>query len=84
LSTTSKQIEVKYFALLREQSGLEREVCTTQARTARELFDELSGKYNFSLQPERLAVAVNNEFTRWENELVEGDLVVFIPPVAGG
>ena len=41
----------------------------------RELFGELSRKYRFTLPFERLAVAVNNEFSRWDNELAEGDVV---------
>jgi sulfur-carrier protein len=80
----TKQIRVQYFALLREQSGLSSEVCATNAQNPRELFSELSHKHGFSLPVERLAVAVNNEFSRWDNELAEGDVVVFIPPVAGG
>jgi molybdopterin converting factor small subunit len=83
-ATETKQVHVQYFALLREQSGLTSEVCETGARTPRELFSELSRRHSFSLPVERLAVAVNNEFSRWDSDLAEGDMVVFIPPVAGG
>jgi molybdopterin converting factor small subunit len=83
-ATETKQVHVQYFALLREQSGMAGEICATSAQTPRELFGELSKRYSFSLPVERLAVAVNNEFSRWDHELAEGDVVVFIPPVAGG
>jgi molybdopterin converting factor small subunit len=29
-------------------------------------------------------VAINAEFSDWSQPLLEGDAVVFIPPVAGG
>jgi molybdopterin converting factor small subunit len=82
--TETKKLQVQYFALLREQSGVDRETCDTVARTPRELFTELSGRHRFTLPIERVAVAVNNEFSRWDSQLSEGDLIVFIPPVAGG
>ncbi len=77
-------VRVQYYALLREQAGRSEEAVATQARTPRELYAELSRRYPFSLPPEMLRVAVNAEFGDWSQPLVEGDAVVFIPPVAGG
>jgi molybdopterin converting factor small subunit len=48
------------------------------------LYEELKGRHPFSLAPEMLRVAVNAEFGEWTQPLVDGDSVVFIPPVAGG
>ncbi len=84
MSEQNKQIHIQYFALLREERGLTAETIRTESRTARQLFDELNKKHNFSLGSDRLNVAINEEFQPWETALNEGDAVVFIPPVAGG
>ncbi len=81
---TARQIEVQYFAILREQAGRSRESLQTRARTPRELYAELQQRHPFSLQPEMLRVAINEEFGDWAQPLAAGDSVVFIPPVAGG
>jgi molybdopterin-guanine dinucleotide biosynthesis protein A len=82
--TVARQINVQYYALLREQAGRSSESLVTAALTPRELYQELRGRYPFSLAPEMLRVAVNSEFGDWGQRLSAGDSVVFIPPVAGG
>ena len=79
-----KNVKVQYYALLREQAGRSEEALVTDARTPRELYEELKARYPFSLAPEMLRVAVNAEFGEWSQPLADGDSVVFIPPVAGG
>ena len=79
-----KQLNVQYYALLREQAGRREEALRSSARTPRELYGELAARYPFTLAPEQLRVAVNAEFADWSTPLHEGDAVVFIPPVAGG
>jgi len=81
---TIKTIKVYYYALLREERGLGEEFLETTALTAEELYQELSKKYKFKLATDVLKVAVNNEFTQWQNKLRDNDSIVFIPPVAGG
>lgn len=78
------QIQVNYFAILREQRGVASEQITTSATTARELFSELSERHKFSLPRNRLRVAINGEFASWDAQLVEGASLALIPPVAGG
>ncbi|MGH8199209.1 MAG: NTP transferase domain-containing protein [Steroidobacteraceae bacterium] len=78
------QINVQYYALLREQAGRSSESLVTTASTPRALYEELKGRYPFSLAAEMLRVAVNSEFGDWGQRLNDGDSVVFIPPVAGG
>jgi len=78
------QVKVRYYALLREQAGRSEETINTRARTPRELYDELRKRHPFTLASEVLRVAVNAEFSDWSQPLVEGDAIVFIPPVAGG
>ena len=77
-------IHIRYYAILREQSGKSEETLTTGAATAAALFDELKSRYPFSLEASQLKVAINTEFRDWQTPLASGDKVVFIPPVAGG
>ena len=78
------RVHVQYFALLREQAGRGDEALDTTAGTAALLYEELRARYRFSLPPAVLKVAVNDEFAPWDQPLLAGDRVVFIPPVAGG
>ena len=80
----SMQIKVQYYAILREQAGRSEETVATAARTPRDLYAELQRRHPFSLGADSLRVAINAEFSEWSQPLVEGDAVVFIPPVAGG
>lgn len=80
----ARGLTVQYYALLREQAGRREEALETAAATARELYLELAQRHGFTLAPEALRVAVNAEFRDWSTALAAGDVVVFIPPVAGG
>ena len=77
-------VRIRYFAVLREERGREEESLATGAATALELYDELRARFSFSLPADRLRVACNGDFVPWSRRLRDGDLVVFIPPVAGG
>ncbi len=81
---TLRRLNVRYFAVLREQAGRSTEQLETQASTPRELYDELRQRRGLTLAPEFLRVAVNDEFGDWRSPLADGDTVVFLPPVAGG
>ena len=76
-------IRIEYFAVLREHVGRAQEALTTSATTVGELYAELDQRYAFPAVG-RVKVAVNDEFRDWNAPLRDGDLVVFIPPVAGG
>jgi molybdopterin converting factor subunit 1 len=78
------QIQLLYYAQLREESGCNEESVETDSATAADLFDELSARYGFTLKRDHIKVAVNDEFKDWSTALSNGDQVVFIPPVAGG
>lgn len=82
--TEVREVRVSYYALLRDEAGCAEERVVTASATAGELYAELRGRYRFSLPPERLRVAINAGFADWGSALADGDLVVFIPPVAGG
>jgi molybdopterin converting factor subunit 1 len=78
------KLNIRYYAILREQAGKSEESLTTAAATAAALFDELKARYPFTLNASQFKVAINAEFRDWNTPLKEGDSVVFIPPVAGG
>jgi molybdopterin converting factor subunit 1 len=78
------RIEVTYFAVLREQRGLNRESLEIGEATGSELYARLSGAHGFSLPASLVRLAVNGAFRDPELPLNEGDQVAFIPPVAGG
>lgn len=77
-------IKLEYFALLRDERGLASETIATAAATPAELYDELRLTHGFSLPRERMMVVVNEAYSGWDHALLDGDTVVFIPPVAGG
>lgn len=69
--------------MLRELSGKNFEEVQTEASTPGELFDELARRDEYPPM-NQMKVAINEEFGEWDTALAEGDVVVFIPPVAGG
>ena len=80
----TKKINIKYFAVFREQAGKGFETCETRALTAGQLFSELADRYQFKLDARYVRVSVNAEFSSMDHVLQHHDSVVFIPPVAGG
>ena len=81
---TNKQIEVLYFASLAEQAGKDEERLNFDGDSLTELYQFLTDKYQFKLPQQKIAVAINHEITNWNAPLQDGDVVAFIPPVAGG
>lgn len=84
MSQTTRPVKLRYFALLREQRGLESETLETAAVTPRELYREVAAAHGFTLHEDRVGVAINDAFGSWDRPLAANDTVVFIPPVAGG
>jgi len=78
------QIEISYFAWLRERAGREAETVETSAATPAQLWTELDARHDFATERRHLRVAVNDAFSTWDTPLADGDRVVFIPPVSGG
>jgi molybdopterin converting factor small subunit len=77
-------VVIQYVAILREERGLPGEEISTQAGTPGALYAELRALHGFTLPPERVRAAVNDEFVPVSTPLRDGDTVVFIPPLAGG
>lgn len=74
---------VLYFASLRDAAGVEREA-VEHAGDLRALYLALRAKHGFSLPVERLRVAMDGAFARWDAVPGDGAEVAFIPPVSGG
>ena len=78
------KVKVKYFAALREQANKSEEYIEGEFEKAQQLYDFLQEKYNFSIDQKNLKVAINEEYKDFNSDIFTGDIIVFIPPVAGG
>jgi len=75
-------VRIKYFASLRETIGRsDDELPFTETTTVEEIWKQAT--QNMQL-PERLLVAVNQEYASFDKEISDGDEVAFFPPVTGG
>lgn len=77
-------VSVLYFASLRDVAGMSGERVESGAGDLRALYGSLSERHGFVLPVDRLRVAVDGAFAHWDDPLVDGAEVVFIPPVSGG
>lgn len=78
------ELTAQYFAVFREQAGVEKESVVTRSATAGELFDEIAERHGFLDARSRCKVAINGQLSAWQQRLSDGDVVLFFPPVAGG
>ena len=76
-------VRVLYFASLRDAAGVDCEAVAV-AGDLRALYLALQQRHGFALPVERLRVAVDGAFARWEDAVRDGSEVAFIPPVSGG
>jgi molybdopterin converting factor subunit 1 len=77
-------IKVKYFASLREKAQKNDEEITEVFANAFDLYIALKEKYQFTLSVDEIKVAINGEYQNFDTLILAGDVVTFIPPVAGG
>ena len=84
MGTVEKSLIVEYFAKLSQEAETSREDLRTSAATLAGLWDEVTLRHRFSLALENVKPARNDEFVSWDERLVEGDRVAFMPPFAGG
>ncbi|MBJ7573652.1 MoaD/ThiS family protein [Luteimonas sp. MC1828] len=78
------RVTLLYFAGLRDAAGVGREDVESPAADLRALYVETQARHGFALPVDRLRVAVDGEFARWDDAPVAGSEIAFIPPVSGG
>lgn len=74
---------VLYFASLRDAAGVASEPVDADGDLSG-LYELLRTRHGFALPRERLRVAVDGEFARWDQPVRAGSEIAFIPPVSGG
>ncbi|MHB1287601.1 MAG: MoaD/ThiS family protein [Leptospirales bacterium] len=77
-------LNLVYFGVFREKSGLSEETIWTYSRTPRDLYQELEGKYLFDFPLSHLRVAVDGKVADLDAHLDSGNIVVYLPPFGGG
>ena len=83
--SSSRQIQVRFFAILREQAGCATLSLATTAPDATALYAELQERHpGLTFPATLLRVSINENYAELTAPLAAGDRVVFIPPVAGG
>jgi len=80
----SRTFTVLYFGLLAERRGLAEEKVTSGADTLAALYAELDAAHGLGLKTENFRVAVNDEFAAWDQVIIGGASVAFLPPMSGG
>jgi len=76
------RIQVRFFAGLRERTGIsEREMTVPENTTVAQVWSMLVEKEPLS---DNVLAAKNMEYVGFDSELAEGDEVAFFPPVTGG
>ena len=78
------KIEVLYFARLRDLKGRSSESVETDCRTVGDLFESLGIGDFQGVDRTQVKPAINENFCSYEATLSEGDVVAFMPPMAGG
>ena len=80
------RVTVCLFARLRDITGSSTMVCNIPDNsTAHGLWNELELKFPaLSAYTDTVSTAVNEEYSRMDSKLSEGDEIAFLPPVSGG
>ena len=79
------EIEVLLFASYREKAGAGRLALELDdGATVGELAEAICARFPGLPEPERIVVAVNNEYQEHDFVLSDGDEAALIPPVSGG
>ena len=82
--SASKKITVRYFAMFRENAGIDEESVNSTASTAAELFAALRDRHGSEEPLGHCKVAINERMASWDDAIEDGDTVLLFPPVAGG
>jgi sulfur-carrier protein len=77
------RITVMYFASLRDAAGIPEESVEHDGDLAA-LYAALRARHGFAWSQDKLRVALDGAFARWDETPGEKAEVAFIPPVSGG
>ena len=70
-------VKIKYFAKLRDDSGISSEQIETNANTIEQLYQELDEKYHFSVSKKYLRAARNEDYVNFDTRFKDNDTIVF-------
>lgn len=56
----------------------------TMSDTPARLFEEMAEVHGLKLDPSLVRAAIGDEFVSMDRPLMDGDEIVFLPPMAGG
>jgi len=79
-----KTITVRYFAMFRENAGLDEETLTLNATSAADIFAATRERHGSNEPSGHCKVAINDVMADWDSPIADGDTVLLFPPVAGG
>jgi len=80
-----RKLQVRFFALLREQAGCSSVELESRAADSAALYAELQDRFpGLTFPAALLRVSLNERYADFAAPLAAGDRVVFLPPVAGG
>lgn len=78
------QVEVLYFAALRDAAGIASERIETDAPDLAALYAQLQLRHQLPFPQRQLRVAVEGLFAQWTDPVQPSTTIAFIPPVSGG
>ncbi len=79
-----KQITVRYFAMFRENAGVNSERLALDVATAADVFEATRDRHGSAEPQGHCKVAINDQMADWASPVEDGDTVLLFPPVAGG
>ena len=79
-----KTITVRYFAMFRENAGLDEETLTIEAATVADVFSATRERHKSAEPTGHCKVAINDVMADWDSPVSDGDTVLLFPPVACG
>lgn len=85
VSTDKRLVQVRFFAILREQAGISSCDVDTAATDPASLYAELQSRFpGLAFPVHLLRVSINERYADMSTPLNARDRIVFLPPVAGG
>ncbi|MDO4895815.1 MAG: molybdopterin converting factor subunit 1 [Moraxella sp.] len=79
------ELHILYFASLAETADTDTETINVDDGTPLGVvYQILKDKHGFKMTDDKLAVAINHHMANWQSPIKDGDIIAFIPPVAGG